>query len=72
MVTEFNANTNRDTETQIRFLEKALPMLEAHPHVERYAYFQPSKGTGDFQDEDGNLTEVAKAYGKTYSSPSYK
>lgn len=71
-ITEFNANTNRDTETQIRFLEKALPMLEAHQHVERYAYFQPSKGTGDFQDEDGNLTEVAKAYGKTYSSPSYK
>lgn len=71
-ITEFNANTNRDTETQIRFLEKALPMLEAHPHVERYAYFQPSKGTGDFLDENGNLTEVAKAYGKTYSTPSYK
>lgn len=71
-ITEFNANTNRDSETQIRFLEKALPMLEAHPHVERYAYFQPSKGTGDFLDENGNLTEVAKAYGKTYSTPSYK
>lgn len=71
-ITEFNANTNRDTETQIRFLEKALPMLESHPHVERYAYFQPSKGTGDFLDDDGNLTDVAKTYGKVYSSPSYK
>lgn len=71
-ITEFNANTNRDTETQIRFLEKALPMLESHPHVERYAYFQPSKGTGDFLDDKGNLTEVAKTYGKVYSSPSYK
>lgn len=35
-------------------------MLESHPHVERYAYFQPSKGTGDFLDDDGNLTDVAK------------
>lgn len=70
-ITEFNANTNRTTETQIRFLEKALPMLESHPHVERYAYFQPSKGTGNFLDDKGNLTEVAKAYGKVYSTPSY-
>ena len=60
-ITEFNANKNRLTDVQIRFLEKAIPMLEAHPHVERYAYFQPFGGNGDFL-RNGTLTEVARAY----------
>lgn len=69
-ITEFNANRNRLTDVQIKFLEKALPMLEANPHVERYAYFQPFGGNGDFIEND-SLTAVAKAYATTVSTPSY-
>ena len=69
-ITEFNANRNRVTDVQIKFLEKALPMLEANPHVERYAYFQPFGGNGKFIEND-NLTSVAKAYSKTVSTPAY-
>lgn len=69
-ITEFNANKNRTTETQIRFLEKALPMLEAHPHVERYAYFQPFGGNGNFI-ENKHLTDVAHTYGRVKSRASY-
>lgn len=69
-ITEFNANRNRLTEVQVKFLEKALPMLEANPHVERYAYFQPFGGNGNFIEND-NLTSVAKAYSKTVSTPAY-
>lgn len=66
-ITEFNANKNRLTDVQIRFLEKAIPMLEAHPHVERYAYFQPFGGNGNFL-ENGELTKVARAYGAVPST----
>ena len=68
-ITEFNANKNRLTDIQIRFLEKAIPMLEAHPHVERYAYFQPNGGNGDFLKGDA-LTDVARAYDCMPSQPS--
>lgn len=67
-ITEFNANKNRLTDIQIRFLEKAIPMLEAHPHVERYAYFQPNGGNGDFLEGDA-LTAVARAYACMPSTP---
>ncbi len=68
-ITEFNANKNRLTAIQIEFLERAIPMLEAHPHVERYAYFQPFGGNGDFV-KDGALTPTAKAYACIESTPS--
>lgn len=67
-ITEFNANKNRLPEIQARFLEKAIPMLESHPHVERYAYFQPNGGNGNFL-ESGNLTAVARAYDCMPSTP---
>ena len=76
-ITEFNANKNRLTETQILFLVKAIPMLEAHPHVERYAYFQPNgdngkrPGNGEFLDGDVILP-VGKAYGSVESTPAYQ
>ncbi len=68
-ITEFNANKNRLTNIQIEFLKRAIPMLEAHPHVERYAYFQPFGGNGDFF-KDGKLTQTAKAYSSYPSTPS--
>lgn len=67
-ITEFNANKNRLTDIQIRFLEKAIPMLESNPHVERYAYFQPNGGNGDFLKNDA-LTDVARAYDCMPSTP---
>lgn len=69
-ITEFNANKNRTPGTQIKFLEKALPMLEANPHVERYAYFQPFGGNGDFIVSD-KITSVGQAYGTILSKPAY-
>ena len=44
-------------------------MLEAQPHVERYAYFQPNGGNGDFLKGDA-LTDVARAYDCMPSQPS--
>lgn len=67
-ITEFNANKNRLPEIQVRFLEKAIPMLESHPHVERYAYFQPNGGNGNFLENDA-LTAVARAYDCLPSTP---
>lgn len=70
-ITEFNANKNRLTDIQIRFLEKAIPMLESHPHVERYSYFQPNGGNGDFL-KNNELTDVARAYDCMPSTPAVK
>lgn len=67
-ITEFNANRYRSTDAQVRFLQKAIPMLEANPHVERYAYFQPFGGNGDFL-KNGQLTSVAMAYNSAPSTP---
>ena len=47
-ITEFNANRHRSTEIQNEFLELALPYLESIGYVERYSYFQPNGGAGDF------------------------
>lgn len=69
-ITEFNANKNRTPGTQIKFLEKALPILEANPHVERYAYFQPFGGNGDFIVSD-KITSIGQAYGTITSKPAY-
>ena len=46
-ITEFNANPYRDTKTQLKFLQLALPYLDSLPYVERYAWFEPF-------DYDGN------------------
>lgn len=70
-ITEFNANKNRLTHIQIEFLKQAIPMLEAHPHVERYAFFQPFGGMGDFITDD-KLTETAKAYNSAETTPAVR
>jgi hypothetical protein len=61
-ITEFNANPARSTAIQNAFLQLALPWLESTSYVERYAYFQPSSGTGNFLDANGNLTTTGTIY----------
>ena len=69
-VTEFNANVNRATDIQNEFLQLALPYLESIGYVERYAYFQPLTGTGDFF-ANGELTSTGQIYKDQVSTPAY-
>lgn len=71
-ITEFNANPSRKRWVQDGFLELALPWLEAQPFVERYAYFQPNGGNGDFFDSEGNITSTGEIYLNHVSTPSIK
>lgn len=71
-ITEFNANLNRNRWVQDGFLELALPWLEQTPYVERYAYFQPNGGNGDFFDTNGNLTSTGTIYLNHVSTQSIK
>lgn len=69
-ITEFNANVNRATDIQNEFLQLALPYLESIGYVERYAYFQPLTGTGDFFD-NGQLTSTGQIYKDQVSTPAF-
>ena len=69
-ITEFNANIHRDTATQDAFLQLALPYLETLGYVERYAYYQPNSGTGDFFS-GGQLTATGQIYKDQVSTPAY-
>ena len=69
-ITEFNANPYRNTTVQYEFMQLALPYLESLDYVERYAWFQPSSGTGDFYDPNGNLTTIGNYYKNFVSTPS--
>ena len=69
-ITEFNANPHRYRWVQDRFLELALPWLESTPYVERYAYFQPFSGNGDFFDANGKITSTGTIYLNHSSTPS--
>lgn len=71
-ITEFNANKNRSRAVQDAFLQLALPWLETVPYVERYAYFQPNGGNGDFLDASGNLTSTGAIYMNHVSTPAIK
>ena len=66
-VTEFNANPSRTTWVQLEFMKLALPYLESLDYVERYCWFQPVSGTGDYYNENGFLTPVGEYY-KTYTT----
>jgi len=61
-ITEFNANKNRVTSVQDGFLQLALPYLESLGYVERYAYFQPNGGNGDFYGAGNKLTSTGQIY----------
>jgi len=66
-ITEFNANRNTTPETHARFMELALPWLDAQPFIERYAYFFPPTVPAM---ENDTLTEVGRIYRDHVSTPS--
>jgi len=68
-ITEFNANKFRNTWVQDEFLKLALPWLESTWYVERYAYFQPFGGKGNFFDANGNITSTGSIYLNQVSTP---
>jgi hypothetical protein len=67
-LTEWNANLHRSRSIQDAFLQLAMPYMDKLGYVERYSYFQPSSGTGDFFDANGNLTTTGTIY-KNHVSP---
>lgn len=69
-ITEFNANPNRETNIQDEFMQLALPYLESLGYVERYAWFQPFSGTGDFFN-NGELTSTGQIYRDQISTAAY-
>lgn len=69
-ITEFNANIHRPTATQEEFMALALPYLESLDYVERYAWFEPSSGTGSYYDGSGNHTPLGQYYRDLKSTPS--
>lgn len=71
-ITEFNANKFRNTWVQDEFLKLALPWLESTWFVERYAYFQPNGGNGNFFDTNGAITTTGSIYLNQVSTPSIK
>ena len=68
-ITEFNANPNRTTLVQLEFMKKALPYLESLSYVERYCWFQPVSGVGDYYNSSGALTPVGEVYKTEPSFP---
>ncbi len=70
-ITEFNANTNRNFAHQVDFLNNVIPLLEECEYVERYAYFQPGSGNGNYLD-GSTPTDVASAYNSVVSTPAIK
>jgi len=70
-ITEFNANLNRVTSVQDAFLQNAMEWLDAVGYVERYAYYQPNSGTGNFFDTNGVITSTGLIYSNHVSTPSY-
>ena len=69
-ITEFNANPNRSTATNLGFMELALPYLETLDYVERYAWFQPNSDVADYYDTNGNITNVGAFYRDQISTSS--
>ena len=57
-ITEFNANIHRNTYRQQMFLGYSMPYLDKIGYVERYSYFQPSTGTGDFYEPPAVAKEL--------------
>lgn len=69
-ISEFNANPNRSTATNLGFMKLALPYLETLDFVERYNWFEPSSVTANFFDPTNNLTEVGNFYKNQISTAS--
>lgn len=75
-ITEFNCNPGREESLQIEFMKRAMPWLDEQDFVERYAYFQPFGGSGDFHevrnDPDSPLTAMGRLYRDHESVPALK
>ena len=76
-ITEFNGNKYRSIQTNLQFMELAIPYLENLDYVERYAWFEPHNidnpkdpGNGEFFDEAMNLTDIGMFYKNQTSAPS--
>ncbi len=67
-ITEFNANTNRSTPTQVAFMQLALPYLEGDSRIERYAWFFENNSPATV---NGNLTALGQIYSDHISTASY-
>lgn len=61
-ITEFNGWSGPEKENR-KFLEESLRFLERNDEVERYAYFNPKKGTPlSLLNADGSPSEMGKLY----------
>ena len=71
-ISEFNANPNRSTATNLAFMKLAIPYLETLSYVERYNWYQPNSGTANFYTNttDFILTDVGTTYKNQVSTPS--
>lgn len=76
-ITEFNGNKYRSIQTNLQFMELAIPYLESLNYVERYAWFEPQNidtpqdpGNGEFFNEAMNLTDIGMFYKNQTSVPS--
>ncbi len=69
-ITEFNANPNRTNAVNHAFMQLALPYLESLDYVERYAWFEPNSDVADYQNTNGNLTNIGTTYKNQVSTPS--
>ncbi|HMP30470.1 MAG TPA: glycosyl hydrolase [Saprospiraceae bacterium] len=70
-ISEFNANPNRSSATNLEFMKLALPYLESLDYVERYCWYQPNSGVANYYQSDGtSLTAVGLFYRDQISTPS--
>jgi hypothetical protein len=69
-ITEFNANLNRTTLVNYKFMKLAIPYLDSLDYIERYAWFQPVSDVADFYDTSGAYTSIGTYYKNNNSSPS--
>jgi Glycosyl hydrolase catalytic core/Secretion system C-terminal sorting domain len=68
-ITEFNAHHLRSDAVQAAFMNLALPWLDAHPNVERYAYFFGNDAPA--RNSDGTLTAAGQVYNNHASVNAY-
>ncbi len=71
-ISEFNANPNRSTATNLGFMKLAIPYLETLDYIERYNWYQPNSGTANFYITGSTsiLSDVGITYRDQVSTPS--
>lgn len=68
-ITEFNANTNRNTWVHLEFMKLAVPYLESLGYVERYCWFEPVSDVADYYNTNGSLTPIGEYYKSEPTAP---